>query len=105
MPTWWCWCSTCTQDISDQDAHLAGFILEAGRALVVAVNKWDAADEESREKAKRDYERKLNFLDFAPVHYISARSGHRRRGAAQVGGCGLCRRHGQAVRRPNSRAH
>ncbi len=64
-----------TQDVSDQDAHLAGFILEAGRALVVAINKWDAADEESREKAKRDYERKLNFLDFAPVHHISARSG------------------------------
>ena len=64
-----------TQDVSDQDAHLAGFILEAGRALVVAINKWDAADEESREKAKRDYERKLNFLDFAPVHYISARNG------------------------------
>lgn len=64
-----------TQDVSDQDAHLAGFILEAGRALVVAVNKWDAAGEESREKAKRDYARKLNFLDFAPVHYISARDG------------------------------
>jgi len=64
-----------TQDVSDQDAHLAGFILEAGRALVVAINKWDAADEESREKAKRDYDRKLNFLDFAPVHYISARNG------------------------------
>ena len=64
-----------TQDVSDQDAHLAGFILEAGRALVVAINKWDAADQGSREKAKRDYERKLNFLDFAPVHYISARSG------------------------------
>jgi GTPase len=64
-----------TQEVSDQDAHLAGFILEAGRALVVAINKWDAADEESREKARRDYERKLNFLDFAPVHYISARTG------------------------------
>ena len=64
-----------TQDVSDQDAHLAGFILEAGRALVVAINKWDAADEESRQKAKRDYERKLNFLDFAPVHHISARNG------------------------------
>ena len=64
-----------TQDVSDQDAHLAGFILEAGRALVVAINKWDGADEESREKAKRDYARKLNFLDFAPVHYISARNG------------------------------
>src|SRR5690242_2043010 len=62
-----------TQDISDQDAHLAGFILEAGRALVVAINKWDAANPETREKAKRDYSRKLNFLDFAAVHYISAR--------------------------------
>ncbi|MBC8007242.1 MAG: ribosome biogenesis GTPase Der [Prolixibacteraceae bacterium] len=64
-----------TQDVSDQDAHLAGFILEAGRALVVAINKWDAADEESREKARRDYDRKLNFLDFAAMHYISARNG------------------------------
>ncbi len=63
------------QEVSDQDAHLAGFILEAGRALVVAVNKWDAADQESREKAKRDYTRKLNFLDFAPLHFISARAG------------------------------
>jgi len=64
-----------TQEVSDQDAHLAGFIVEAGRALVVAINKWDAANEEAREKAKRDYQRKLNFLDFAPVHYISARAG------------------------------
>jgi len=64
-----------TQEISDQDAHLAGFILEAGRALVVAINKWDTANSETREKAKRDYGRKLNFLDFAAVHYISARSG------------------------------
>jgi GTP-binding protein len=64
-----------TQDISDQDAHLAGFILEAGRALVVAINKWDAADQETREKAKKDYERKLNFLDFAPLHQISAKAG------------------------------
>ncbi len=64
-----------TQDVSDQDAHLAGFILEAGRALVVAINKWDAADEEVRDKTKRDYRRKFNFLDFAPVHYISARDG------------------------------
>ena len=63
------------QEVSDQDAHLAGFILEAGRALVVAINKWDAADQEAREKAKRDYARKLNFLDFAPLHFISARAG------------------------------
>ncbi len=64
-----------TQDVSDQDAHLAGFILESGRALVVAINKWDAADEATREKVKRDYHRKLGFLDFAAVHYISARTG------------------------------
>lgn len=64
-----------TQDISDQDAHLAGFIVEAGRALVVAINKWDAANADAREKAKRDFARKLNFLDFAPIHYISARAG------------------------------
>jgi GTP-binding protein len=40
-----------TQDISDQDAHIAGFILEAGRALVVAVNKWDAVDDYQRERS------------------------------------------------------
>jgi GTP-binding protein len=64
-----------SQEVSDQDAHLAGFALEAGRALVVAINKWDAADAEARAKVQRDYERKLNFLEFAPVHPISARSG------------------------------
>lgn len=64
-----------TQDIAEQDAHLAGFILEAGRALTVVINKWDAADRDQRERAKRDYSRKLAFLDFAAVHQISARSG------------------------------
>ncbi|HVY08075.1 MAG TPA: ribosome biogenesis GTPase Der [Burkholderiales bacterium] len=64
-----------TQDVSDQDAHLAGFILEAGKALVVAINKWDAAGPDAREKAKRDYARKMNFLEFAPALHISARSG------------------------------
>ncbi len=63
------------QDITDQDAHIAGFILEAGRALVVAVNKWDGLNEEARDRIKRDYGRKLNFLGFARVHYISAVSG------------------------------
>ena len=63
------------QDISDQDAHLAGFILEAGRALVVAVNKWDGLDADLRERIKRDYARKLGFLDFARVHHISALRG------------------------------
>ncbi len=62
-------------DISEQDAHIAGYILEAGRALAVAVNKWDAVDSIAREDAKRDVERKLAFLDFAEFHTISALKG------------------------------
>ena len=61
------------QGITEQDAHLAGHILEAGRALVVAVNKWDAADVAARSAIKRDLERKLAFLSFAEQHTISAR--------------------------------
>ena len=64
-----------TQDISEQDAHIAGFILEAGRALVLAVNKWEAVDEGAREMAKRALARKLNFLSFARLHFISALAG------------------------------
>jgi GTP-binding protein len=64
------------QDVVDQDAHIAGFILEAGRALVVAVNKWDGTDEAARAQIKRDLERKLSFLDFARTHFISALTGH-----------------------------
>ncbi|MGE5524479.1 MAG: ribosome biogenesis GTPase Der, partial [Rhodospirillaceae bacterium] len=64
-----------TQDISEQDAHIAGFILEAGRALVVAVNKWDGLTEHDREMAKRSIARKLSFLAFARLHFISARHG------------------------------
>jgi GTP-binding protein len=62
--------------ITEQDAHLAGHILEAGRALVVAINKWDAADTEKRAGVKRDIERKLGFLAFAEQHFVSARAGH-----------------------------
>jgi GTP-binding protein len=61
--------------ITEQDAHLAGHILDAGRALVVAINKWDAADAEAREQAKRDLDRKMGFLSFAAHHFISARDG------------------------------
>ena len=59
--------------ISEQDAHLAGHVLEAGRALVVGINKWDAASTEQRESVKRELSRKLAFLDFAEHHYMSAR--------------------------------
>jgi len=63
------------QDISEQDAHIAGFILESGRALVVAVNKWDNLDTSRRETIKTDISRKLMFLRFARFHYISALEG------------------------------
>jgi GTP-binding protein len=58
--------------ISEQDAHLAGHVLEAGRAVVVGINKWDGLPEERREEVKRDLDRKLPFLAFAQHHFISA---------------------------------
>jgi GTP-binding protein len=60
------------QDISDQDAHIAGFVVDAGRALVVAINKWDAVDDYRRSRLKEDVVRKLGFLSFARQHQISA---------------------------------
>jgi GTP-binding protein len=61
-----------TQGVTDQDAHIAGYILEAGRAVVVAVNKWDAVDEYQRELVKRSIETRLGFLKFAATHLTSA---------------------------------
>ena len=62
-------------EISDQDAHIAGYVVEKGRALVVAINKWDGMDDYARECVKRDSARKLGFLGFARFHYISALQG------------------------------
>ena len=64
-----------SQDISDQDAHIAGFCVEAGRAMVIAVNKWDSADDYRRDRIKMDMTRKLGFLGFANAHFISALKG------------------------------
>jgi GTP-binding protein len=61
-----------SQDISDQDAHIAGFVLDAGRALVVAINKWDSVDDYRRARLKEAFEHKLAFLSFARMHTISA---------------------------------
>ena len=61
--------------ISEQDAHIAGFIADRGRALVVAVNKWDGLDERAREETKRAIARKLKFLSFARYHTVSAAKG------------------------------
>lgn len=60
------------QDISEQDAHIAGFILESGRALVVGINKWDGLTSDRRDEIKIDLDRKLSFLSFAKFHFVSA---------------------------------
>lgn len=60
------------EGITEQDAHVAAYILDAGRALVVAVNKWDGLKEDERDWVKKEIDRKLMFLDFAKFHYISA---------------------------------
>ena len=61
-----------TQGVTDQDAHIAGYILESGRAVVIAVNKWDAVDEYQRELVQRSIETRLPFLRFANIYNISA---------------------------------
>ena len=60
------------EGITEQDAHVAAYILDSGRALVVAINKWDGLKEDERDWIKREIDRKLKFLDFAKFHYISA---------------------------------
>ncbi|GAB4403195.1 MAG: ribosome biogenesis GTPase Der [Rhodoferax sp.] len=62
-----------TQGVTEQDAHIAGFILENGRAVVLAVNKWDAVDDYQRERVQRSIETRLSFLKFANLHLISAK--------------------------------
>ena len=61
-----------TQGVTDQDAHIAGYILESGRAVVLAINKWDAVDSYQREQLARSVETRLGFLKFASIHNISA---------------------------------
>ena len=61
-----------TQGVTDQDAHIAGYVLESGRAVVLAVNKWDAVDAYQKELLERSVETRLSFLKFATIHNISA---------------------------------
>ncbi len=63
------------EGVTEQDAHLAGHLVESGRALVIVVNKWDGLSPDERAKVKEDLERKLAFLDFASWHYVSALHG------------------------------
>jgi GTPase len=62
-----------TQGVSDQDAHIAGYILDSGRAVVVALNKWDAVDSYQREMLERSLAQRLVFLRYAAVLQISAK--------------------------------
>jgi len=63
------------QGISTQDASLLGYVVESGKALLIAVNKWDHLDKASKDRVKKEFDRKLTFVDFASVHYISALHG------------------------------
>lgn len=64
-----------SEGITDQDAHLLGMVLDAGRALIIGFNKWDGLDFDQRALIKRQTEVKLPFLDFAEKHPISALHG------------------------------
>lgn len=63
------------ENIVDQDLHLLGFVLETGRSLVIAINKWDGMDPDAKDRIKTEIERRLGFVDFAKIHFISAKHG------------------------------
>jgi len=63
------------EGVVDQDLHLMGTVLEAGRGLVVALNKWDGLEDDHKDTIRRELERRLRFVDFAKIHFISALHG------------------------------
>lgn len=63
------------EGITEQDLHLIGFILDAGKAIVLAVNKWDNMTQEDKDRVRVELDRRLTFLDFAKIHFISALHG------------------------------
>ena len=63
------------EGLVDQDLHLMGAVIDAGRALVVAINKWDGLEADSRDWIRKELERRLRFVDFADIHFISALHG------------------------------
>ena len=60
------------ENLTDQDLHVLAYILEDGRAIVIAINKWDGLDDYARSQIKTTLERKLNFIDYAKIFFISA---------------------------------
>ena len=63
------------EGIADQDLSLLGYVLNSGRSLVIAVNKWDGLDTDVKDDIKRELDRRLGFVDFARLHFISALHG------------------------------
>lgn len=63
------------EGIVEQDLHLLGFVLDSGRAVVLAVNKWDGMDEDQKRIVKEELKRRLGFLNYARIHMISAKHG------------------------------
>ena len=63
------------QGVVEQDLHLLGYVLETGRALVIAINKWDGMGPEEKDRVRSDIRRRFTFVDFAQIHYISALHG------------------------------
>ena len=63
------------ENVAEQDASLLGLAIEQGKALVLAVNKWDNIPTEQRDEIRAQVEQRLKFADFAPIHFISARHG------------------------------
>ncbi len=63
------------EGIVDQDLHLLGFAIEAGRALVIAINKWDGMSQDDKDSVRRDIDRRLGFADYAQIEFISALHG------------------------------
>ncbi len=64
-----------TEGIVDQDLHIMGHAIDAGRALVIAINKWDGLEEEHKTYVKNELQRRLRFVDFADMHFVSAKHG------------------------------
>ena len=69
------WMLDAHEGLTDQDLHLLSYVLETGRALIVAINKWDGMSQDGRQYVKEQLERRLPYLDYAKYHYISALHG------------------------------
>jgi GTP-binding protein len=63
------------EGVTEQDLHLLGIVVERGRALVIAINKWDGLTGGERRNVERQVDRRFDFVPFATVHYISALHG------------------------------